>query len=41
MHFDKNDVIETAKALLHDGALHEPKPDMLKLTNYQTNIHDF
>ncbi len=39
--FGKNDVIETIKVLLNEGALYEPKPDLLKLTNYQMNINDF
>jgi hypothetical protein len=28
--FEKDDVIEVAKALYQDGVLYEPKPDMLK-----------
>ena len=39
--FDKDDVIETVKALLDDGKLYEPKPDMLRLTDYQTDMYDF
>jgi len=39
--FKKEDIIETVKNLLGDGILYEPRLDMLKLTNYQTSIHDF
>ncbi len=39
--FDKDIVIETVKALLDDGVLFPPKRDLVKLTNMQTNIHDF
>jgi len=31
--YDKNDVIETVKALIRDGKLYEPKPDTLKLVD--------
>lgn len=39
--FSKDYVIETVKKLKKDGILFEPKRDMLKLVDYQTNMHDF